>query len=115
MSGCITILPSASGGQAYFATDGPPRDLHAFLADYVCSQPGVKKPTGTLPLWVLWGVETALESLPFLGYGVTRKPLASRQALALLGQDVIIDDAKIRRELGYRPLVTVEEGLEDAK
>jgi nucleoside-diphosphate-sugar epimerase len=75
----------------------------------------VKKPTGTMPFWLLWSLETTLESIPFLGYGTKRKPLMGRQALALIGQDVLLDDSKIRRELGYEHLVTVEEGLEDAR
>lgn len=96
-------------------TDGPPLLLNDFLAEYICSDPAVKKPSDSVPFWFLWRLEAFLESLPFLGYGVKRKPLAGRQALALIGQDVIVDDSKIRRELGYRPLVTVEEGLRDAK
>ncbi|GAQ81590.1 sterol-4alpha-carboxylate 3-dehydrogenase (decarboxylating) [Klebsormidium nitens] len=102
------------GGQVYFVTDGPPRLLKDFLLQYVASQPGVKQPTATVPFWLLWYRESALENVPLLGYGVTREPLIGRQDLALIGRDVRIDDSKIRRELGYEPVVSVEEGVEDA-
>lgn len=103
-----------AGGQVYFVTDGPPRLLKDFMLQYVASQPGVKQPTATVPFWLLWYLESALENVPLLGYAVTRAPLVGRQALALIGRDVRIDDSKIRRELGYEPVVTIEEGVEDA-
>lgn len=63
-------------------TDGPPVVLNDFLAEYICSticsDPGVKRPTRSVPFWFLWRLEATLESLPFLRYGVRRQPLAGR-------------------------------------
>lgn len=112
----ISHSHSFTGGETYFVTDGPAQLLKDFLLRYICSQPGVnvKEPTRTIPFWALWAYESTMESLPFYGYGVKRKPLVGRQMLRLICQDVVIKDAKIRRELGYKEIVGIEEGIEDA-
>lgn len=66
-----------------------------------------------MPLWLLWGVEWFLENLPFLGYGVTLEPLVSRQILAYVARDVTVDTSKIQTELGYKPVVSMKEGLQE--
>ena len=41
------------------------------------------------------------------------KPPLTRQELALIGQEMTLDDSRIREELGFRDAVTVEQGLSD--
>lgn len=98
-------------GRSYFVTDGKAELWKDFITWYVCSQPGVATPTGMVPLWLLWGVEWFLENLPVLGYGVTREPLVSRQILAYVARDVTVKTSKIETELGYKPVVSMKEGL----
>lgn len=43
--------------------------------------------------------------------GKKTPPPASRVAIALMGQEVTVDDAKARSELGYQAKVTMAEGL----
>ena len=38
-------------------------------------------------------------------------PPVTRTAVLLIGQEVTVDDAKARRELGYRPVTEREAGL----
>ena len=44
-----------------------------------------------------------------------REPVLTPAALALVGQEVTVSDAKARRELGYQPVVSVIDGLADLR
>jgi len=111
--GMILAAEKGKPGEVYFLTDGPAVDLREFQTKYIsASRPDVQLPTSTIPISLVWAAAVFLENLPFLGYGSNKpNPLASRQALALIGQDVTIDDSKARRELGYTSHVSVQEGL----
>jgi hypothetical protein len=39
------------------------------------------------------------------------KPLISRQVLATIGSEVTLDTTKAREQLGYHPVITMEEGM----
>ena len=66
----------------------------------------------TAPMWVadvLAAIgEAAWRILPLKG-----EPPLTRTALNLFFREVTVNDAKARRELGYRPVVSVDEGLEE--
>jgi nucleoside-diphosphate-sugar epimerase len=43
------------------------------------------------------------------------KPLISRQVLATIGSEVTLDTTKAREQLGYRPVITREQGMSEPK
>lgn len=50
--------------------------------------------------------------------GATRwmkRPPLTRVVVALIGHEVTVDDAKARRELGYRGAVTIDAGLAEMR
>ena len=99
------------GGEAYFLSDGNPVELRAFLTALAATA-GVRLPNRSLPRRLMWLVaavgETMWRVLPLPGI-----PPVTRTFLALSAQEMTVDDSKARQELGYRPLISIEEGLAD--
>ncbi len=109
---CEGLLRGAElgrGGDAYFVTDGAPRTMHEFLGALIRTQ-GVEPGERALPLWLARIMALSCEALwsilPLRG-----SPPIHRIALCLAGQAVVCDDSRARAELGYREIVTVEQGL----
>jgi nucleoside-diphosphate-sugar epimerase len=96
-------------GQAYFVTDGDPVVFREFVGDLIRSQ-GVEPPERNVPAPVARAVATVSETLwkvlPLRG-----SPPISRFPVWVASQECTIDISKARRELEYRPIVTIEEGL----
>ena len=97
-------------GEVYFVTDGAPVELRAFLTRLLATR-GVRIPDASVPHAVAsvaatWG-DFMHRTLKLAG-----PPAISRMALRLFGGPVTIDDGKARRELGYRPVITRQQGLD---
>lgn len=105
------LLAAARGraGEIYFLTDGAPREFRAFITAQARAH-GVEPGARSVPRGLLYAVaalsELAWRTLPLRG-----APLITRTALLLAGEEVTVNDAKARRELGYVGRVTLEEGL----
>ncbi|MGW8376823.1 NAD-dependent epimerase/dehydratase family protein [Streptomyces sp. ODS28] len=108
-AGILAALERGSGGRAYFLTDGEPVEFRAFLTALAATA-GTRLPDRSLPRWVLAAVaragETAWRLLPLRG-----EPPVTRTFLVLSGQEMTVDDGAARRELGYRPVISRDEGL----
>jgi nucleoside-diphosphate-sugar epimerase len=109
--GALLAAEKGRPGEVYFVTDGAPVDYKSFLGALIRAwgaDPGEKK----LPLWLAkisgHASEAAWRLLRLKG-----APPVTRTAVMLLGQEVTVSDAKARRELGYAPVVTREEGLRE--
>ena len=63
-----------------------------------------------MPRRLAWWLATAAEWTWHL-FGLDGTPPLTRSAVALIGVEVTVSDAKARRELGYEPLISREEGL----
>lgn len=98
-------------GEIYFLTDGAPVPFRDFITRLIRTQ-GVDPGDRTAPMWVADALaaigEAAWRILPLEG-----EPPLTRTALNLFFREVTVNDAKARRELGYRPVVSVDEGLEE--
>jgi nucleoside-diphosphate-sugar epimerase len=107
--GMIAAAERGRGGEIYFLTDGPPVELRAFLTELLAAV-GVDAGSGELPLWaaraIAWTGEAVWRALRLGG-----EPPATRSAVRLIGEEVTVDDAKARRELGYVGAMTREAGL----
>ncbi|KAL1920976.1 uncharacterized protein VTP21DRAFT_11611 [Calcarisporiella thermophila] len=98
----------ASDGNVYFVTDGEPVNFKDFITSYVATQDyHIPENLGSVPFWLAMSLAGILENVPF----APKFPGLNRQSIVLIGQDVTIDDSKIRRELGYKPVITTDEGL----
>jgi nucleoside-diphosphate-sugar epimerase len=96
-------------GAAYFVTDGEPVVFRAFVTRLLATQ-GIEAPSRELPVGVAnalaAGGEAAWRALPLPG-----SPPLTRMALWVSSQECTIDISRARAELGYEPVVSIEEGL----
>lgn len=111
--GTILAAEKGKGGNAYFLTDGEPVEFRAFISQ-LFEAVGVKPPKRSLPGWIAYPTAFVMEAI----WSVTSPgnlPPIYREQLALIGQEVTVNDAKARAELGYVPVVSREQGLAEMK
>ena len=102
-------LKKGSGGEAYFVTDGEQTTFRDFLSRYLATQ-GITVPHKSIPgflarslAWVVEGVFKILR--------LKSEPPLTRFAAAIMSRHCTIRIEKIRRDLGYKPVISVAEGL----
>ena len=107
--GLLLAAERGRSGDAYFVTDGDPVVFRDFISEMLRAR-GVEPPERTMPAPVAGAIarggELAWRLLPLPG-----EPPLTRFALWAASQECTIDDSKARRELGYAPIVSREEGL----
>jgi nucleoside-diphosphate-sugar epimerase len=109
--GMILAAERGTGGEAYFLTDGEPVVFRE-LVSQLFETSGVTPPRGTLPRWLAATFATLTEGL-WRALPLPGAPPATRYGLRVMGQEMTVRDDKARRELGYAPVITVAEGLEE--
>jgi nucleoside-diphosphate-sugar epimerase len=105
----VRAAESAHSGQTYFVTDGAPRGFREFITA-VAAAYGVEMPARSVPRTVARTAARAAAG----SHRVLRRPgepSVSPTAVALAGQEMTVNDQRARRDLGYRPVVSVEDGL----
>lgn len=105
--GAILAAKKGVGGEVYFLTDGEPVDFREFLTKYLATQGVNASKSLPVPRWIAKAAAVATGWLP--------RPPVTKTALALMGQEMTVSDAKARRELGYVGAVTRELGLLDMR
>ncbi len=105
----ILAAERAGGGRAFFVSDGPTRTLREVITALLATR-GVDARAPSVPLPVAWRVATLLE-WSWRRFRRPGAPPLTRAMLRMVGEDFTLDDSRIRTELGYRPVVTWEEGL----
>lgn len=113
VEGLILAAEHGRPGQAYLVTDGCPVDFRDFVTDLLATR-GVAAPGRSLPYGIArLGAavcETLWRSLPLKG-----GPPLEYLAVWLSGRECTIDITKARRELGYKPIRTREDGLAELR
>jgi 2-alkyl-3-oxoalkanoate reductase len=97
------------GGRAYFISQGDPRPI-AQLTNAILAAGGLPPVTKTVPFPVAWAVGAVAE----VGYRVLRptaEPPITRFLARQLATAHWFDISAARRDLGYSPAVSIEEGL----
>jgi nucleoside-diphosphate-sugar epimerase len=98
---------------AYFVTDGAPVVFRDFVSDLLATR-GVEPPTRSLSPRIARALaavgEAAWRSLPLPG-----QPPITRFTYWLMSMETTIDIAKAREQLGYRPVRSIAEGLEELR
>lgn len=97
-------------GEAYFITDGNPRVFREFVSALLATQ-GIVAPSKNVPRPVVRLFARAGDGLYRLSRGKIQSPL-NMQVFATSAVEVSLDITKARSELGYEPLVSLEQGLE---
>lgn len=107
--GLLLAAEKGRGGEAYFVTDGAPIELRGFVTQMLATQ-GVDAGRKSLPKGLVLLLARVSEWI-WETFRLKGNPPATRMAVHLFGEPVTVNDAKARRELGYRGLVTREQGL----
>ena len=96
-------------GRVYNLTDGERVSKRRFI-EGIADGVGVPRPTGSVPLWVArlvaWSLETVSRAL-----GTSEPPRLTQARLKFLGLNLDFSIDRARRELGYQPPFTFEQGL----
>ncbi|WP_373048797.1 NAD-dependent epimerase/dehydratase family protein [Vulgatibacter sp.] len=100
---------AAIGGRAYFVSDGEPVGVWT-MANRMLEAAGEKPIAGSVPRFVAHGAGVMLEAWHRLT-GNEREPLMTRFGASQLGHAQWFDIGAARRDLGYEPIVSREEGL----
>lgn len=112
-AGIRAALQRGRGGEVYFLTDGAPVVFREFITALIRSQ-GVDPGGRTAPLWLADALAAVSEAI----WRVLRlkgEPPITRTAVNLFFREVTVNDAKARNELGYRPVISVDEGLQELR
>lgn len=107
--GISLALELGEGGQAYFITDDREQTLRSFIGDYAASA-GVVLPDRSVPAVIARVAASLFETL-WRGLRLSGTPPLTRLAAALMSANKTVSCARAKRELGYRPVVTLEDGL----
>jgi len=97
------------GGTAYFITDGVQLVFKTFIKDYLATQ-GVKAPDRSVPLTMAKGVASIMEFI-WRSLRLGGQPPLYKGLVNTLGMEFTISDKKARQELGYKPVISIEDGL----
>jgi nucleoside-diphosphate-sugar epimerase len=106
VEGALLAAERGTPGAIYFLTDGEPVELRGFITKLLATR-GLDPGTREVPRW-------AARSVAALTRWMANPPV-TRAALALVGTEVTVVDAKARRELGYRSHQTIEAGLDEMR
>jgi nucleoside-diphosphate-sugar epimerase len=113
VEGLVLAAQRGAPGGVYFVTDGPPVVFREFVTRLIETQ-GVTPSGRSVPAPVANAVatvgETAWRLLPLPG-----RPPLTRLAVWLSALEATIDITRARTELGYTPVRTIDEGLEELR
>jgi nucleoside-diphosphate-sugar epimerase len=113
VEGLLLCAEKGRGGEAYFITDGKTVVFRDFITAMLETQ-GVEPPDRSLPAWTAAPLarvsETAWKLLPLPG-----EPPMTKFRSWLLTQECTIEIGKAREQLGYAPIVSHEQGLEEMR
>jgi nucleoside-diphosphate-sugar epimerase len=111
---CHGALLAAERGKkhsVYFLTDGEPVELRTFLTEMLKTQ-GCDPGSRTVPWWAASATASIGEAI-FNRLG--KRPPLTRSSLELIGREVTVDDRRAREDLGYTPIVSIEDGLAEMR
>ncbi|NGO10140.1 NAD-dependent epimerase/dehydratase family protein [Streptomyces sp. HC44] len=108
-AGILAALRRGAGGRAYFLTDGEPVEFRTFLTSLAATRNTVL-PDRSVPRRVLSATALTTETVWRL-LRLRGEPPVTRTFVALSAQEMTVDDSAARRELGYRPVLTRDQGL----
>lgn len=109
VAGVRCALERGRGGEVYFLTDGEVHSYKDFLTAYLATQ-GVTVADKSLPKWLVRSASVLIEAAWRLLRRTDTPPL-TRLVAYMLSSDFTIRHNKATRELGYRPVISVAEGM----
>ncbi|MGQ0533495.1 MAG: NAD-dependent epimerase/dehydratase family protein [Caulobacteraceae bacterium] len=102
-------LTKGRGGQAYFILDDGVRSMKQMISAMAAAR-GVTLPDRSVPSWAADTLAAVVEGA-WRAFDLKGEPPVTRFGAMIMSRDSILNDAKARREMGYAPMISVEEGL----
>ena len=96
-------------GEVYFITDGPPHTYREFFTAQLRTR-GFDPGNRVLPLWLAKAIARTSEFV-WGTFRLSSMPPLNVTEVAVVGHQMTVDDSKARRELGYEPLISWEDGV----
>lgn len=109
--GALLAAQRGRAGEAYFLTDGDPVEMRGFLTALLRTQ-GLDPGSSSIPGWLARALARGLEAV-WEPLGIPGEPPVTYASVKLIGEEVTVNDAKARRELGYIGATTREQGLRE--
>jgi nucleoside-diphosphate-sugar epimerase len=111
--GLLLAAQHGARGGVYFVTDGEAVVFRDFVTRLLATQ-GVTPPGRSVPTGVARAVAAASETAwRLLRIGPTHRPPLTRFAVWVSALETTIDITRARTELGYEPVRTIDEGMEE--
>lgn len=108
---CALHAPDEAWGAAYNITNGEPVMLWQAIRD-VLQGLGLQPPTRRIPRRVAYAAAAALESIHVL-LKRPGEPILTRYGVHVLASSITLDITAARTSLGYRPVQTTAEGIQE--
>jgi nucleoside-diphosphate-sugar epimerase len=113
VEGLVLAAEKGRPGEAYFVTDGEAVVFREFVTDLLRTQ-GVEPPDRSLPAWTAAPMARVCEAL-WKALPLPGAPPMTTFRSWFLTQECTIDISKARSELGYKPVVSHEQGLAELR
>lgn len=102
---------SGHGGQSYFVTDAESGTLKSVIGGFLETR-NIKVPDKSVPFGVAW-LLAGIMGVVWRLFGLKGEPPITRQMLRLIGKPFTLRIDKARNELGYKPIVSWEQGISE--
>ena len=109
----IASLREGNGGEVYYITDGETWSVRRFLTAWMQTE-GVQMGTQSVPRWFAAFFAALMDRL-WRTFRLPSMPPITPSMVLMLGTELSMTDAKARKILGYRNVVSINEGLENLR
>ncbi len=109
----LLVIDKGKGGEAYFITDNENNSFKDFLTRLLGTQ-GLIVPDKSVPGWLVRSLARLVQGFWGLFNLSSNAPITPFEAF-LMSRDCTISIDKARRELGYQPNISVDEGMAQLK
>jgi nucleoside-diphosphate-sugar epimerase len=106
-------LTRGRGGEAYFILDDGVRPMRDMIAGMAASR-GVSLPDKSVPAWFADTIGAMCEGA-WRMFPLDGEPPLTRFSAMIMSRDSVLKDDKARAELGYAPVISVEDGMRALK
>lgn len=109
VEGIVCALMNGNAGEAYFIADDERSTFREFVSRLLQAA-GIEAPDKTVPRMVVRAVVVVGSAIERLTRGMMAAPIGA-QEYGTVGVEVTLNTDKARRELGYRAVMTISEGM----
>jgi len=102
-------LTKGQGGEAYFILDDGVRSMHEMISGMAAAR-GITLPDKSIPGWLADTIGATCEGL-WSTFPLKGEPPITRFSAMILSRDCILIDLKAHQNMGYKPIISVEDGM----